>query len=129
MNLNEIDEPIRDIILQLNKLGYKTTFSCAGYNYPGHIADEIGKNYKLVPQPYIVFKSSLKNARKLAEVLEYGWTIELSHYNTYFLNYSCEEFNHIDGSVYPEEEHYERNEKWRKESWRDLRKCLKRLRR
>lgn len=109
-NLNEIDEPIKDIIIQMNKKGYKTLYSCAGYNYSGHIANEIGKHYKLVPKPYIVFKSSLKNARKLREVLEYGWTIELSHYNTYFLSYPSE-----------------KSEKSRKQSWGYLRKCLTKL--
>lgn len=109
-NLNEIDKPIKDVIIQMNKKGYKTFYSCAGYNYSGHIADKVEKHYKLCPQPYIVFKSSLKSARKLAEVLEFGWRIELINYNRYCL-------------VYPSE----RDEKSRKESWKYIRKFLTKI--
>jgi hypothetical protein len=33
---NDIDKPIRKHILLMNKLGYKTYSSCAGFNYKGH---------------------------------------------------------------------------------------------
>lgn len=95
MDLNEIDEPIRDVISRMNILGYKTTFSCAGYDYPNHILDEKKRDKKQISDPsgspYVSFKCSLENAWRLAGVIEYGWTIELSRKcRVFILRYSTE---------------------------------------
>jgi len=78
MNLKEVDEPIWDIILQLNKLGYETNGSCAGYRYPGH-QDKTDKNKKeFWYDPYVIFYSTLKKAHRLDEELSnYFWDIQL----------------------------------------------------
>ena len=92
MNLKEveeIDEPIRDIILQLNKLGYETNGSCAGYRYPGH-QDLTDKNKReFWHDPYVTFYSTLTKAYRLdEELLNYFWDIQLfqgqfeMHFNT-----------------------------------------------
>ena len=87
MNLKDIDEPIRDIILQLNKLGYETNESCAGYRYPGH-QDKTDKS-KMSFDPYICFYSTIEKAHKLdKELSKFSWEIQLlqgqfeMHFNT-----------------------------------------------
>ena len=126
----EIDEPIRDIILQLNKLGYKTIYSCAGYNYPGHIRNSNTKSVMWQPpsRPYIAFKLTSKNAQRIRKILKYGWTIKFIDHDRYYLSYSNGKSyrKNVDSGFY-REEHFERNEKLRKESWGNLRKYLKKL--
>lgn len=74
--LEEIDEPIRDIIKDLNLLGYETTGSCAGYRYPGH-QDQTDKS-KLFHGPYVIFYSTIEKAHKLNdEVSLFLWDIML----------------------------------------------------
>ncbi|MBA7567018.1 hypothetical protein ES695_07305 [Candidatus Atribacteria bacterium 1244-E10-H5-B2] len=90
MNLKEveeIDEPIRDIIKDLNSLGYDTNSSCAGYRYPGH-QDKTDKS-KIFQKPYVTFYSTLTKAHRLdEELLNYFWDIQLfqgqfeMHFNT-----------------------------------------------
>ena len=87
MDLKDVDEPIRDIILQLNKLGYETNGSCAGYRYPGH-QDKTDKS-KIFQKPYVTFYSTLTKAYRLdEELLNYFWDIQLfqgqfeMHFNT-----------------------------------------------
>ncbi len=115
MDLNEIDEPIRGVILRINKLGYKTTFSCAGYDYPNHIYDEKERDKRQISDPstspYISFKCTLENAWRLAGVIEYGWTIELSRKGREFiLRYSTERVHEP-----------------KKEAWKYLREALTKL--
>lgn len=115
MDLTEIDEPIRDVISRMNILGYKTTFSCAGYDYPNHILNkkERDKKQTLDPSvsPYVSFKCPLENAWRLAGVIEYGWTIELSRKGREFI------------LMYSTEKVYEP----KKEAWKYLREALTKL--
>ncbi len=39
-NLEPIDEPILDVIIKMNQLGFKTGYSCYGLEYPGHKIDK-----------------------------------------------------------------------------------------
>lgn len=115
MDLNEIDKPIRDVILRMNKLGYETTFSCAGYDYTNHILNkkERGKKQTSDPSssPYVSFKCTLENAWRLAGVIEYGWTIELSRKGRVFI------------LMYSTEKVYEP----KKDAWKYLKEALTKL--
>lgn len=107
LNPKGIDEPIRDVIVKMNKLGFKTASSCAGYYYADHPANSA---------PFISFKSSLKKTKLLLESLREagagGWVINLGYFNKYHLVFSPQATN--SGTL----------SKWRKNSWKELRKAL-----
>lgn len=83
----KIDEPIRNIIRQMNEVGFKTVHSCAGYNYEGHIADnQITQGVKEVAMPYVTFRGSIKKVRRFYDIVsEYDWKIELDRNNKFYL--------------------------------------------
>lgn len=118
-----IDEPIRDVIRTMNELGYKTMYSCAGYKYQGHLTIRNhtlalgGVIRAMAAVPYVLFKSSLKRARQLFEVISdisgERWKIQLSHFNGYYLYY---------GKLLSKS-----SENDRKDSWNELRKALDKI--
>ena len=111
MDLKDVDEPIRDIILQLNKLGYETNGSCAGYRYPGH-QDKTDKS-KMFHDPYVIFYSTLTKAHRLDEELSnYFWDIYL------FQGQSEMRFNTKYGG---------KGQKAKKKSWEGVRIALNNL--
>jgi hypothetical protein len=66
----EIDDPIIDIIILMNDLGFKTKYSCCGFDYPG----QQNKNHA---RPYIVFIASFDDVVALYGFLQgFWWTIE-----------------------------------------------------
>jgi hypothetical protein len=55
----DIDRPILDILIQLNRMGFETVYSCCGYYYPGQVptADHT--------IPYISFYAPFEKVRIL----------------------------------------------------------------
>ena len=85
MNLECIDKPIRDVILELNNLGYVTNGCCAGYKYKGHSITK-GAPYN---RGYVSFWCSSEKAWQLLDALDGSdWEIHLGHYERYFLVYA-----------------------------------------
>lgn len=119
LDIEKIDEPIRDVVLKLNELGFKTTFSCAGFDYDGHKGGLDDKGRFIFMIPSISFKCSLKKIRLLLEALREsgcgGWKIELADFNQYELLYGPAQSYSKESSC-PNE--------WKRDSWKELRKAL-----
>jgi len=68
-NTIEIDELFIPIIIELNKKGYKTTYSCSGHIYDSHINSYIGfeGDIKLnsLPNGYVYDKIGISCIRKV----------------------------------------------------------------
>ena len=59
-----IDGAILDVVMMMNNAGFRTTHSCAGYDYPGHEAGDL-------PQPYVAFLSDMADAYELSHKIEW----------------------------------------------------------
>lgn len=49
--LESIDKPIRDLVVNINRIGLQTVFSCCGFTYPD---EEETKSHAI--HPYVIFK-------------------------------------------------------------------------
>lgn len=58
-----IDKEISEIIMKFNKLGYKTTYCCAGH------VDELYNDF--ISKPYIAFKYDIHKFKKIRNILSY----------------------------------------------------------
>jgi len=78
-NFNTADERILPVIEKMNKKGYATIASCAGYEYPGHCIDPGD-----IASPYILFKNP-QNIDKIIKGTEWhkeqGYRVEPPYFN------------------------------------------------
>ncbi len=74
-----VDSPITEIIDDMNNLGFETTESCCGYDYPKQ-----GEKYHF--SPYICFKAKEPLVRLLFRYLAGPWLIEIRPNDTWRLS-------------------------------------------
>lgn len=77
--IDSIDRPIRPLVIELNRIGLKTSFSCCGYTYDNQ---EEPKTHEA--NPYVLFRVdsedvySVKNFFKLSSVVRgFNWALNI----------------------------------------------------
>ena len=89
--INSIDRPIRPLVIELNRIGLPTCFSCCGYTYEGQ---EEPKSHSL--NPFVMFRVPEKDLfavssffRLSSIVGTYGWVVHsLANGYEWGLNYN-----------------------------------------
>jgi hypothetical protein len=84
--LESIDKPIRDLVVNINRIGLQTVFSCCGFTYPD---EEETKSHAI--HPYVIFKDphsekTVVNFFDLAgNAFRLGWQTQRYHTNQWKL--------------------------------------------
>jgi hypothetical protein len=74
--LDSIDRPIRDLVINFNRIGLPTVFSCCGFPYPDEEEPKSHAKYSFVNFLIENAMGSMKNFFDLAEIApRYGWNL------------------------------------------------------
>jgi NADH:ubiquinone oxidoreductase subunit C len=81
--LGVLDEPIMDVLIRMNTLGYKTIYSCCGYDYP----DQGVKDHTCA---YISFGCNFERLEKLHRFVSGYWLFQYYGKNLWHITNGCE---------------------------------------
>jgi hypothetical protein len=88
--LESIDRPIRALVINLNRIGLSTIFSCCGFNYAGQENEE-DKSHS--PHPFVIFKDpntwpKIDNFMRFTRsAFQVGWTINRYSTSSWIIRY------------------------------------------